>query len=272
MPGLDNSLQLAAKGYGFLPDRRRAQARRTVLARLMGMRATALEGPDAARFFYDEDHVRRSGAIPEPVQATLFGKGAVHTLDGEAHRVRKAMFVDLLMGEDGIASLVQRVTSAWDDAVQDWARRPGIVLFDEAGRVLAGAVCRWAGIPLTDDEVPAVARDLTAMVDAFATAGPRHWRARPASPLGPPRAPRRAPATGGRAGPVGAGRPGSRIWSSGSVAARFVCRRAPRSTSSRTTRTREGRPWTRGLPRSNCSTSSGRPSRSAGSWPSAGTR
>jgi fatty-acid peroxygenase len=37
-------------------------------------------------------------------------------------------------------------------------------------------VCRWAGIPLDDAE--AVARDLVAMVDGFATAGPRHWRAR----------------------------------------------------------------------------------------------
>jgi fatty-acid peroxygenase len=178
MPGLDNSLQLLAKGYGWLPDRRRALARRTVAARLMGMRAVALEGPEAARFFYDEDHVRRAGAIPEPVQGTLFGKGAVHTLDGEAHRVRKAMFVALLMNDDGIASLVARVTDAWEDAAAEWARRPRIVLFDEAGRVIAGAVCRWAGVPVTDDEVPAVARDLLALVDGFATGGPRHWRAR----------------------------------------------------------------------------------------------
>jgi fatty-acid peroxygenase len=250
MPGLDNSLQLAAKGYGFLPDRRRAQARRTVLARLMGMRATALEGPDAARFFYDEDHVRRSGAIPEPVQATLFGKGAVHTLDGEAHRVRKAMFVDLLMGEDGIASLVQRATTAWDDAVQDWARRPGIVLFDEAGRVLTGAVCRWAGIPLTDDEVPAVARDLTAMVDGFATAGPRHWRARRA----------RGRREAWLAHLVERVRSGTLRVPEGS-AVDVVAHHKDAG----------GEPWTRGSPLSNCSTSSGRPSRSAGSWPSAGT-
>jgi fatty-acid peroxygenase len=178
MPGLDNSLQLLAKGYGWLPDRRRALARRTVAARLVGMRAVALEGPEAARFFYDEDHVRRAGAIPEPVQGTLFGKGAVHTLDGEAHRVRKAMFMALLTDGDGIASLVARVTDAWEDAAAEWARRPQIVLLDEAGRVIAGAVCRWAGVPVTDEEVPAVARDLLALVDGFATGGPRHWRAR----------------------------------------------------------------------------------------------
>jgi fatty-acid peroxygenase len=178
MPAWENGPQLLTKGFAWLPDLRRSSGRRTVPTRLMGVRATALEGPAAARFFYDEDHVRRSGAIPEPVQATLFGKGAVHTLDGEAHRVRKAMFVALLMREDGIASLVQRATTAWDDAVKEWARQDRIVLFEESANVIAGAVSRWAGVPVTDAEVPALARDLQALVDGFATAGPRHWRAR----------------------------------------------------------------------------------------------
>jgi fatty-acid peroxygenase len=182
VPGPDNSLQLALQGYGFLPDRRRAADRRTVTARLLGLRATGLEGPDAARFFYDESHVRRSRAVPGPVQGTLFGKGAVHTLDGGAHRVRKAMFVSLLMRADGsaqgIAALVDGATAAWDAAAAEWARQPQIVLHHESARVLAAAVCRWAGVPVPDHEVPALARDLRALVDGFATGGPRHWRAR----------------------------------------------------------------------------------------------
>jgi fatty-acid peroxygenase len=178
MTRLENGLQLLIKGYGWLPDKRRVSGRRTVPTRLGGLPVTALEGPDAARFFYDEDHVHRAHAIPEPVQATLFGKGGVHTLDGEAHRVRKSMFVALLMREDGIASLLQRVTGAWDDAAEEWTRRPQVVLFDEVGQLLTRAVCRWAGVPVSDEEVPAVARDLLAMVDGFATGGPRHVRAR----------------------------------------------------------------------------------------------
>ncbi len=174
----ENALQLLTRGYGWLPDRRRADGSRTVGARLGGLPVTAVVGPDAARFLYDEDHVRRAHAIPEPVQGTLFGKGAVHTLDGERHRVRKAMFVALLMREDGIASLVEEAIGSWDAAVGEWTGRPRIVLFDEAARVIAGAVTRWAGIPVTDDEVPGLARDLVAMVDGFATGGPRHVRAR----------------------------------------------------------------------------------------------
>jgi len=178
MPRLENGLMVLAKGYAWMPDKRRALGQRTVPTRLGGMPAVGLEGPEAARFLYDENHVLRSGALPEPVQATLFGKGAVHSLDGEAHRVRKAMFVALLMREDGIGSLVQQVVAAWDDAVGEWARRPQIVLFDAAAEVIAGAVCRWAGVPVPDDEVSGVARDLVAMVDGFATGGPRHFRAR----------------------------------------------------------------------------------------------
>jgi fatty-acid peroxygenase len=177
-PRLENSVLLLAKGYGWLPDARRARGRRTVAVRLGGLPVLGIEGPQAARFLYDEDHVRRSHAIPEPVQGTLFGKGAVHTLDGEAHRVRKAMFVALLMDDDRIATLVKRATVAWDAAVPGWITRGEVVLFDAAAEVITRAVCDWAGVPLADDEVPSVARDLTAMVDGFATAGPRHWRAR----------------------------------------------------------------------------------------------
>ncbi|MGY2067242.1 cytochrome P450 [Blastococcus sp. SYSU DS0619] len=178
MPRLENGLKLLAKGYAWLPDERRRAGGRTVATRLGGMPAYGIEGPDAARFLYDEDHVRRSHAIPEPVQGTLFGKGAVHTLDGEMHRVRKAMFVALLMREDGIAALVQEATAAWREAAREWPDRPEIVVFDEASRVIAGSVTRWTGIPVRDDEVAGLARDLIAMVDGFATGGPRHFRAR----------------------------------------------------------------------------------------------
>ncbi|CCG04457.1 cytochrome P450 [Blastococcus saxobsidens] len=178
MPRLENGLKMLAKGYAWLPDERRRTGRRTVATRLGGMPAYGIVGPEAARFLYDEDHVRRSHAIPEPVRGTLFGKGAVHTLDGELHRVRKAMFVALLMREDGIASLVEQATAAWDAAAGEWARRPEIVLFDEAGRVIAGAVTRWAGVAVHDHEVPGLARDLLAMVDGFASGGVRHARAR----------------------------------------------------------------------------------------------
>jgi fatty-acid peroxygenase len=177
-PRLDDSVRFLAQGYAWLPDKRRQLGRRTVATRLGGVPVFGIEGPEAARFLYDEDHVRRAHAIPEPVQGTLFGKGAVHTLDGHEHRVRKAVFVALLMDDARIAALVDCVTAAWDAAVPGWVQREQVVLFEEARVVLTRAVCDWAGVPLADDEVASAARDLTALVDGFATAGPRHWRAR----------------------------------------------------------------------------------------------
>ncbi|GAA3760950.1 fatty-acid peroxygenase [Spinactinospora alkalitolerans] len=177
-PLIDSTPYMLAKGYAWLPDRRRRAAGGVVRARVLGQHAVGLCGPEAVRFFYDERHVRRHTAIPEPVRSTLFGNGSVHTLDGEAHRVRKAMFLSLLADPAGIAALVDRTTSAWDEAVASWADRPRVVLFDEASRIVTRGVCRWAGVPLDEADAAPMARDLVAMVDGFATPGPRHWRAR----------------------------------------------------------------------------------------------
>ncbi|MFI0999482.1 cytochrome P450 [Streptomyces galbus] len=176
-PWADHTLPLLAEGYAWLPNRMRESPDQVVRTRLMGRPVLAVRGPEAVRFFYDERHVRRHGALPEPVRGTLFGKGAVHTLDGDAHRARKSLFLPLLQVER-IAGLVEEVTAAWDEAVTSWTGRPGVVLFDEAAVVLTRGVCRWAGVPLRDDEAEPLARDLVALVDGFATAGPRHWRAR----------------------------------------------------------------------------------------------
>ncbi|RCW39713.1 fatty-acid peroxygenase [Halopolyspora algeriensis] len=169
---------MLAEGYAWLPGRRRRAAGGVVRARVMGQHAVGVRGPEAVRFFYDESHVRRHPAIPEPVLGTLFGHGAVHTLDEHDHRVRKAMLMSLLTEPAGIAALVDHVVAAWDEAVASWEQRPQVVLFDEASRVLAQGVCRWAGVPLDEADVAPVARDLVALVDGFATLGPRHWRAR----------------------------------------------------------------------------------------------
>ncbi|WP_189863765.1 cytochrome P450 [Streptomyces poonensis] len=179
-PLADRTLFALAEGYAWLPNRMRESRDHVVRTRLLGRPAVAVRGPGAVRFFYDEGHVRRHDALPEPVVGTLFGHGAVHTLDGAWHRARKELFLPLL-DTDHVTGLVDEVTAAWDEAVRDWrerSRTAPVVLFDEASVVLTRGVCRWAGIPLAAGEAEPLARDLVAMVDGFATAGPRHWRAR----------------------------------------------------------------------------------------------
>ncbi|MBT2471511.1 cytochrome P450 [Streptomyces sp. ISL-66] len=174
----DATLSLLVHGYAWAPDLRRAHGGAPLVrTRLMGRPAALLHGPEAVAFFYDEKHVHRQGALPDPVLDTLFGQGAVHTLDGRAHRARKELFVSLLMHPDGVHSLTSRVEGAWRDAVTAW-EGGRVVLFDEVAAVLARAVCDWVGLPVPDDAAREIAEDCVAMVDGFATAGPRHALAR----------------------------------------------------------------------------------------------
>jgi fatty-acid peroxygenase len=178
---LDSTLPLLSRGYAWLPDLSRRKSPGPVRTRLLGKPAIALRGPAAVTFFYDEDHVRRRSALPEPVLSTLFGHGAVHTLDGAQHRTRKSLFVSLLKDASGVARLAQQVAEEWERSSKEWSQQPQVTLFDEVSLLITRAVCRWAGVPLAgqpDDEARRTAHDLIAMVDGFATAGPRHWRAR----------------------------------------------------------------------------------------------
>ncbi|MBL7260436.1 cytochrome P450 [Paractinoplanes lichenicola] len=170
---LDQTLAFGTKGYAWLPDLRRRSHGRPVPMRFGGQPAVAISGPDAARFFYDRGHLERHTALPAPVVDTLFGRG-VHTLDGEAHRTRKALFVELLMHEDGVDTLASLAGKIFDEAADGWRGGGPVSLFDETTRVLADAAARWTGVP--DDD--GLAGDLVAMVDGFATLGPRHLRAR----------------------------------------------------------------------------------------------
>ncbi|MER5202068.1 cytochrome P450 [Streptomyces sp. NPDC002825] len=175
----DRTVALLLQGYGWLPDaRRRAPDGDVVRTRLLGRTAVALHGPEAVRFFYDEDHVRRAGALPGPVLDTLFGRGAVHTLDGAGHRARKELFVDRLTDPAAVGALVARAEAVWHETFAARAVPGEVVLFDEAALVLARAVRDWAGLPYDDAQAVGLARDCVAMVDGFATPGPRHLRAR----------------------------------------------------------------------------------------------
>ena len=58
-----------------------------------------LKGPEAAALFYDVDRFKREGAMPSPIRKTLLGDGGVQGLDGDAHRRRKQLFMDLMAPE-----------------------------------------------------------------------------------------------------------------------------------------------------------------------------
>jgi fatty-acid peroxygenase len=172
---LTDDLGLLLQGYAFLPNRRRASGRRTLELSLLGKRAVAGLGPQWVRRFYDERYVERSSALPGLVKNTLVGQGAVHTLDGSAHRHRKQFFLQSF-DHGGASSLGVEAELAWDRAERRWRDRDEIVLFPEAAHLLLEAVWRWAGLPGTG--TAAGAADMVAMVDAFGSVGPRNLRGR----------------------------------------------------------------------------------------------
>jgi len=169
----DQAAALPIKGYAWLPDLRRRAHGQPVPLRVLGRPAVAISGPDAARFFGRPGHLK-----PVPAIARLSGAGAVHTLDGRAHELRKALFVALLMPADGVDTLAKMVGEAFDQAADRWRGGPPVSLFDGTARVIADAVARWVGVPLHERDLPALAGDMVAMVDGFAAPGPRHARAR----------------------------------------------------------------------------------------------
>ncbi|MEV4937267.1 cytochrome P450 [Streptomyces zaomyceticus] len=180
-PIVDSTLALLTRGYAWAPALRRRHGNRSAVpTRLLGRRAVLLHGPAAVDFFYDERHVLRHGALPGPVLDTLFGRGAVHTLDGDSHRVRKELFTNRLMTPDAVDGLGHLAREHWLRTV-DGLRGSRAVLFDEMAVALAAAVGEWVGAPLADRAaVRRLAEDCVSMVDGFATPGPRHWKARQA--------------------------------------------------------------------------------------------
>ncbi|MEV4278017.1 cytochrome P450 [Actinoplanes xinjiangensis] len=176
MADLDQTLAVALKGYAWLPDLRRRVGGGPVRTRVMGQPAVGVCGAAAARFFYAPGNLERHTALPGLVVHTLFGAGAVHTLDGDDHRRRKALFTSLLSG-DGIDRLAKIAGEEFDAAADGWRGGQPVRLFDESARVIARAMSRWVGMPLEDREIVTLARDCVAMVDGFATVGPRTARA-----------------------------------------------------------------------------------------------
>jgi fatty-acid peroxygenase len=174
---LDRTLLFFLEGYTFMTRRYRRWNTRAFETRLLARRAVCMSGRDAVSLFYDGDRIVQSRMVPWPIRTTLFGAGAVHFLEGEEHRHRKAMFLSLVT-PDAVAALAAATDRRWGAAADRWTNADRTVLFDEAVQVLGSAVFAWAGIPQERVDARRRARDLVTIVDGFGSLGLRHLRAR----------------------------------------------------------------------------------------------
>jgi fatty-acid peroxygenase len=164
----DLALELFRHGYGALPrlwatyadDARYAQTT------LLGHRAHVVRGHEGGRLFYDESVVQRAGAVPAPLRLVLFGRGAVHGLDGSQHRERKRLFLDVLT-EERVAALGEDVARELAEHVHSWPGRVPFRMFDELVRVYGTCVLPWAGVHVEPREAATVAARLARIVDGF---------------------------------------------------------------------------------------------------------
>ncbi|HWO13603.1 MAG TPA: cytochrome P450, partial [Polyangiaceae bacterium] len=145
--------------------------------RVLGRPTIFMTGPGAAELFYDSARFRRAGAVPARVQKTLIGSGGVQTLDGPAHRARKALFMQLMTREN-MALFRALSARSWAEAIDDWTDRARVSLFEEARFVLCRAACTWAGVPVSAERARQLAGWVHDMVDGFASIGQRSLRAR----------------------------------------------------------------------------------------------
>lgn len=174
----DATMVFARDGYTFISrrcDRLGTDAFRT---RLLMKPAVCIRGADAARVFYSDDRrfTRRRGAMPTSVVHLLQDEGSVQMLDGDAHRNRKDMFLGVLTSDD--LSLHDVFDREWRSAIGRWQGRPEVVLHDEIEQVLTRTAAAWAGVPLSEREVPRRTRELSAMVTGAGSFGPVNWWAR----------------------------------------------------------------------------------------------
>lgn len=179
MTGLfaDSTLDLLRDPYRFISRRARQLGADAFETRIALRRVICLTGAAGARLFYDPERFRRQGAMPEPVEATLFGRGGVQSLDGDAHRHRKALFLEVLTDE-AVRRLGELADAEWRRTAERSTASGPIDLYELAKRVHCRAVCAWAGVPLADHEVADTARDLAVLFEGVASLGPRHLAAR----------------------------------------------------------------------------------------------
>jgi len=179
----DLALALSRNGYLALPQawERSADPEGDAMeCRLLGRRALVVRGGHGARTFYDETLVQRRGAVPPPLANLIFGSGAVHGLDGNQHRARKALFVAAITPE-GVAELGEEVARELQEAIRTWPQRAPVRVFDELVSVYGACALRWAGVETAPREGASIARRLAWIVDGFGLspgAYGRGWAAR----------------------------------------------------------------------------------------------
>lgn len=175
--GLDRSLRMMREGYLYILNRRRSFNSDIFETRLLGKKAICLGGIEATELFYDTEKFKRKNAAPNRAVQTLFGKNGVQSLDGEAHKHRKEMFMSIMSHEE-LERLTDITKKQWEMAIEKWEQMDQVILYEESQEIMCRTACEWAGVPLQEDEVKWLTKRLGALFESAAAVGPNHWLGR----------------------------------------------------------------------------------------------
>jgi fatty-acid peroxygenase len=165
----DDSVSFLAQGYGF-GARVWARARpgaRSVPMRFLGRDALLVRGAEGVATFYDEERIARHGAMPALVQQTLFGRGSVHSLDGDEHRHRKATFLDVAYEDEQVERLLPLFAREWQSELDAWLGGGDRTAYDAAVGAFGRASMSWAQLPGTSEAKTRWSARLAQIVDGF---------------------------------------------------------------------------------------------------------
>ena len=174
---LDKTLALLNEGYLFIKNRVNKYQSDIFETHLLGQKVICMTWEDAAKVFYDSERFYRNGATPKRVQKTLFGVGAIQSMDGQNHIHRKHLFMSLMTTPQQ-NQLAKLTMEKLEDSIKVWKEKKQIILFDETKLILCKVACQWAGVSLNESEIKELSEDFGSMVDSFGSVGPRHWKGR----------------------------------------------------------------------------------------------
>lgn len=165
LPSFDSSIEFLHDPYRFISNHARHLKSEVFETRLLLASTICMTGSEAAKLFADENLFQRRGAAPEPIAATLFGKGGVQSLDGEAHLHRKSLFMDFMTMEN-VTSLKAYLKNWLDVYSTKWTSMDLVPLYEEFQEILTRSVCSWTGIELRENEIGKRTKELTHMFDS----------------------------------------------------------------------------------------------------------
>lgn len=177
---MTDNVDFLRDGYLFAGKQRErrgaSHSNRPLWLRLLLRPTLLVRGAEGVELFYDSSKVKRAGAMPGPIQGSLFGKNSVHTLDDDAHHHRKATFVKVCYADEHVERIKPLVEAEIREALARWRKHPDSV-YDSMVIAYGRASLRWAGIEGRDAELDVQARRLGDIVEGFGHLNIDHLKA-----------------------------------------------------------------------------------------------